>query len=71
MDIQELNDGDTVTFPVTRGSGDGPCVFVISYEDILELTEGDSWTKLGRMKKARSSFGVSVIEYKLYENNCK
>ena len=71
MDIQELNVGDTVTFPVIRGSGDGPCVFVNFYEDILELTDGDSWTKLGLMKKARSGGGVSVIEYKLYGNYCK
>ena len=40
-------------------------------EDILELTDGDSWTEVGRMKKGRSFFGVSVIEYKLYENKCK
>ena len=45
-------------------------------EDILELTDGDRWTKVGKLRQGRSYFGLGFIDYKMYtsyinKNRCK
>ena len=40
-------------------------------DEILELTDGASWVKIGQMKNARSYFGLSNVDAKIFKNICQ
>ena len=50
------------------GGGGGDVHF---YDEILELSENESWIKVGEMKKARVNFGLSpIVNFKMFETIC-
>ena len=42
-----------------------------NYDEILELTDGASWVKIGQMKNARSFFGLSKVDVQNFDNRCQ
>ncbi len=40
-------------------------------DEILELTDGASWVKIGQMKNTRSSFGLSIVDVQTFKNTCQ
>ena len=52
---------------VTGGSGDN----YYSPDDILELADKENWIPVGKMKKARSHYGLSLVNnFKDFESKC-
>ena len=41
------------------------------YDEILELTDGTNWVRIGHMKNARSFFGISKVDVKTFIKTCQ